>query len=151
MEVIFVKKRVLIVMLCMAFTFVWNGTAALAEEPTGRWTGTFNGVGKNGSAAATFRSDGSCTLTTLGISVSGSYGDGKIHMAAYGYSMDLTYSYSGDSMTITGRLGGHSGKMILSREEADASPAKSDKPDRAAALLGKLADRVKQFKNRLQE
>lgn len=125
-----------VLLICVLCALLFNGTAITGEGPVGRWSGLFNGIGKKSSAAATFRSDGSCTLTALGISASGSYGKGKIKVSAYGYSMTLSYTYSGNRMIIFGKKGQYSGKMILKKQTADeeteqpeaSAPAPSPSP-----------------------
>jgi hypothetical protein len=108
-----------------------SATAALADSAVGKWSGSFGGEGRKSSASATFRSDGSVTLRAMGLSASGSYGGGSIHVSAYGYSVSLSYSVSGDRMTISGSKGAYSGRMSLKRvgggssSSADEEKAKS--------------------------
>ena len=85
------------------------------------WSGSFGGEGRSSSASATFRSDGSCTLYAMGFSASGSYGGGRIHVSAYGYSMSLSYSCYGNRMTIRGSKGKYSGSMSLRRTGSSGS------------------------------
>lgn len=136
-----------IILFCMIFVLICNGMAA-AEGPEGRWKGSFSGIGKSGSASATFRSDGTCTLTALGISASGSYGDGKIKVSAYGHSMTLSYTYSGNRMTISGKMGAYSGKMVLKKQETDEGSGKDDKKNEA---LERLTLQLEAIKNMLQK
>lgn len=125
-----------IVLLCAICFLVYSGDVAIADSPVGRWSGSFNGVDKGGSASATFRSNGSCTLTALGISASGSYGGGSIHVSAHGYSITLSYSYRGNSMTISGRKGKYSGSMSLSRVGGSADVAAVAEAEKARAVFG---------------
>jgi len=113
------KKSVCVLLkalfLCALFVLVLGGTAALADSPVGRWSGSFSGAGKGGGASATFTSGGGVTLSALGISASGSYGGGSIRVSSHGYSLTLHYSVSGDRMTISGGAGGYHGSMSLRR------------------------------------
>ena len=141
------NTTVKIVLLCTVFALICNGMA-VAESPEGRWKGSFNGTGKTGSAYATFRSDGTCTLTALGISASGSFGDGKIKVSAYGHSLTLSYTYSGNSMTISGKTGAYSGKMVLKKQEADENSGKGEKKNEA---LERLSQRLETLKSMFQK
>lgn len=141
-------------LLCAVCILMLGANSALASSPVGRWSGSFGGSGKSGSASATFRKDGSCTLHALGFSASGSYGGGSIHVSAYGYSMSLSYSCSGNSMTIRGRKGKYSGSMHLKRvggssssnEDADSGTAQSVYASWTAELNG-LTYEVSLYKN----
>lgn len=125
--------------MCVLFVVLCNGTIAFAESPVGRWTGSFSGIGKKSKASATFRSDGTCTLTALGISATGSYGDGKIQVSMGKYSMTLFYAYSDDRMTISGKKDDYSGKMVLSKAKPEDEAPKDKKTDTASSpLLSKL-------------
>ncbi len=102
-------------LMCLILAVLLAAVPASADSPVGHWSGSFGGEGRSSSASATFRSDGSCTLHAMGFSASGSYGGGRIHVSAYGYSMSLSYSCHGNRMTIRGSKGKYSGSMSLRR------------------------------------
>ena len=101
--------------LCAILAFTFGGVVAQADSPVGYWVGSFSGVGKSGGASASFSSGGGCTVSALGISASGSYGGGSMHVSSHGYSITLHYSVKGDHMTISGSKGGYSGSISLTR------------------------------------
>jgi hypothetical protein len=101
--------------LCAILAFAYSGIVAQADSLVGYWVGSFSGVGKSGGASASFSSGGGCTVSALGISASGSYGGGSMHVSSHGYSITLHYSVRGDHMTISGSKGGYSGSISLTR------------------------------------
>lgn len=108
------------------------GTVAFADSAVGKWSGSFGGEGRKSSASATFRSDGSVTLRAMGLSASGSYGGGSIRVSAYGYSVSLSYSVSGDHMTISGSKGSYSGRMSLTRVGGGGDSVSEEKEEAAS-------------------
>ena len=104
-----------VLFLCAILAFAFGSIVAQADSPVGYWVGSFSGAGKSGGASASFSSGGGCTVSALGISASGSYGGGSIHVSSHGYSITLHYSVKGDHMTISGSKGGFSGSISLTR------------------------------------
>lgn len=107
--------RLKVLLLCTIIALTFIGVTAQADSPVGHWVGSFSGSGKSDGASASFSSGGSCSVSTLGLSASGSYGGGSMHVSAYGYSITLHYSVSGNHMTISGSKGGYHGSMSLRR------------------------------------
>jgi hypothetical protein len=124
-----------IVLFCVITMMIASAIPALAASPVGYWTGSFSGAGKGGGASASFSSGGGVTLSALGISASGSYGGGSIHVSSHGYSITLHYSVHGDSMTISGGKNGYHGSMSLRRVgvvDRDGSSKKGSASQKAA-------------------
>ncbi|MEG1813961.1 MAG: peptidoglycan-binding domain-containing protein [Clostridia bacterium] len=126
------KKRAVSMVILTLWLLAMMPTAR-ADSPVGKWSGTARGAGLKMSASASFRAGGSCSLSAGGYSASGSWSGGSIHVSAMGHSATLSYSVSGDRMTISGSYKGKRGSMSLSRrsggdEDERAEQAASRKP-----------------------
>lgn len=116
--------------VCTVLVFLLSISAAFAESPVGKWSGTGTIFGwLSGSCSATFSESGNVTMSSGGYSLNGKWSSGTIRVGAGDDTIKVKYRINDDgSMTMTSSYSGMSGKATLRRKGGAKSTAAASNP-----------------------